>query len=100
MQIRLMKASAKGHGHQMPKLIMKQWQEKLFEELELSRLESWPPDLAEAARSHLAKYHDVFSIKPGKLGCTHSITHMIKVTNDNPFKEQFRQIPPPMVEEV
>ena len=35
-----------------------------------------------------------------ELGCTHSMEHMIKVTNDTPFKEQFRQIPPPLVEEV
>ena len=33
------------NGHQMPKLTVKQRQEKLFEELDLSRLESWPPDL-------------------------------------------------------
>ena len=39
MQISLMEASAMGHGHQMPKLTVKQWQEKLFEELDLSRLE-------------------------------------------------------------
>ena len=42
MQISLMEVSAKGHGHQMPKLTMKQWQEKSFEELDLSRLKSWP----------------------------------------------------------
>ena len=36
----------KGHGGHMPKLTMKQWQEKLFEELDLSGLESWPPQLA------------------------------------------------------
>ena len=35
-----------------------------------------------------------------KLGCIHSTKHMIKVTDDTPFKEQFRQIPPPLVEEV
>ena len=34
------------------------------------------------------------------MGCTHSTKHMIKVTDDTPFKEQFRQIPPPLVEEV
>ena len=33
------------------------------------------------------------------LGCTHSTEHIIKVTDDTPFKEQFRQIPP-LVEEV
>ena len=46
------------------------------------------------------KYHDVFSLDPMELGCTHSTEHTIKVTNDTPFKEQFRQIPPPLVEEV
>ena len=30
VQISLMEASEKGHGHQMPKLTMKQQQEKLF----------------------------------------------------------------------
>ena len=33
-QIGLIEVSAKGHGHQMPKLTVKQWQEKLFEELD------------------------------------------------------------------
>ena len=46
------------------------------------------------------EYHDDFSLEPGKLGCTHSTGHIIKVTDDTPFKEQFRQIPLPLVEEV
>ena len=37
------------NSHQMPKLTMKQRQESLFEELDLSRLESWPPELAASA---------------------------------------------------
>ena len=35
-----------------------------------------------------------------ELGCTHSTKHVIKVTDDTPFKEQFRWIPLPLVEEV
>ena len=35
-----------------------------------------------------------------ELGCTHSTEHTIKVINDTPFKEWFRQISPPLVEEV
>ena len=35
-----------------------------------------------------------------KLSCTHLTKHVIKVTNDAPFKEWFRQIPLPLVEEV
>ena len=42
----------------------------------------------------------MFSLDPVELGWTHSTKHTIKVTDDTPFKEQFRQIPPPMVEEV
>ena len=84
----------------MPKLNVKQRQEKLFEELDLSGLKSWPPELVASTQSLLAEYHDVFSLEPNKLGCTHSTEHMITVTNDTPFKEWFRWISPPLVEEV
>ena len=100
VQISLTEVLKKGHGHQTPKLTMKQKQDKLFKEMNLSRLESWPPELAKAAMSLLAKYHDVFSLESSGLGYTHSTKHVIKVTNDTPFKEQFRWIPPPLVEEV
>ena len=53
-------------------LTTRQRQGKLFEELDLSGLNSWPLELAEAVHWHLAKYHDVFSLEPTELGCTHS----------------------------
>ena len=62
----------KDHGHQVPKLTMKQWSEKLFKELYPSSLESWPPELVAAAWTLLAEYHDIFSLEPSKLGCSHS----------------------------
>ena len=37
------------HCPQMPKLTVKQRQEKLFKELDLSGLESWPLELADSA---------------------------------------------------
>ena len=97
VQISSTEASKEDHGCNMP---MKQWQEKLFKELDLSRLEAWPPELAEAAWSLLAKYHDIFSLESSSLGCTRSTKHVINVTDDTPFKEWFRQIPPPLVEAV
>ena len=100
VQTGLMEASKGAHGHQMPKLTVKKRQEKLFEELDLSRLESWPPELVASAQSLLVKYYNIFSLEPSELGCTHSTEHVIKVTIDTPFKEQFRKIPPPLVEEV
>ena len=83
-----------------PKLMIRQRCGKLFDELDLSGLDSWAPKLAEKAYQLLAEYHDVFSLDLAELGCTHSTEHTIKVTDDTPFKERFRQIPPLMVEEV
>ena len=68
-------------GLQMLKPTVNQRKEKLFEELDLSGLESCPPKLADSAWSFLAEYHDIFSLEPSKCGCTHSTEHVIKVTD-------------------
>ena len=73
---------------------------KLFDELDPSGLDSWAPELADKACWLLAEYHDVFSLDLAELGCTHSSELTMKVTDNTPFKEQFRWIPPLMVEEV
>ena len=70
-----------------PRLTVRQRHGKLFNELDLSSLDSWTPELADAAHWLLAEYHDVFSLDPAELGCTHSTEHIIKVTDDTPFKE-------------
>ena len=85
---------------QTPKLMIRQRCGRLFDELDLSSLHSWAPKLAEKAHQLFAKYHDVFSLDLVELGCTHTTEHSTKVTDDTPFKERFRWIPPPMVEEV
>ena len=72
---------------QNPKLTVRQRQGKLFDELDLSGLNSWPPELADTACQLLAEYHDMFSLDPMELGCTHSTEHTIKVKDDTPFKE-------------
>ena len=70
-----------------PKLMIRQRRGKLFDELDLSGLDSWAPELADEACWLLAEYHDIFLLDPVKLGCTHSTEHTIKVTDDTPFKE-------------
>ena len=82
------------------KLTVRQRHGKLFDELYLSSLDSWTPELVDAAGWLLAKYHNVFSLDPAELDCTHSTEHIIKMTDDTPFKEWFRRFPPPSVEEV
>ena len=69
-----------------PKLMVSQRCGKLFDELDLSSLNWWAPELDESACRLLAEYHDVFSLDLAELGCTHSTEHTIKVTNDTPFK--------------
>ena len=99
VMINLPEGVVEPHSLQAPKLTIRQRQGRLFEELDLSGLKSWPPELADSAQLLLAKYHDVFLLEPSELGCTHSTKHIIKVTDDTPFKERFRQIPPPLVQE-
>ena len=44
-------------------------------------------ELVDAACWLLDEYHNVFSLDPVELGCTHSTEHTIKVTDNTPFKE-------------
>ena len=96
--INLLEGVAEPHSPQAPKLTIRQRQGRLFEELNLNGLKSWPLELADSAQSLLAEYHDFFLLEPSELGCTHSTEHIIKVMDDSPFKERFRQIPLPLVE--
>ena len=70
-----------------PELTVRQRNKKIFDKLDLSGLDSWPLVLANATCHLLAEYHNVFSLHPAELDCTHSTEHMIKVTDKTPFKE-------------
>ena len=72
---------------QSPKLMIRQRHGRLFNELDLSSLDSWAPKLTDKACRLLAKYHNVFSLDLAELGCTHLTNQTIKVTDDTPFKE-------------
>ena len=72
---------------QTSKLTVRQRHGKLFDEIDISGLDSWAPEFADAACWLLAEYHDVFSLDQAELGCTHSTEHTIKVTDDTPFKD-------------
>ena len=77
----------KSHNFHTPALTVRQRHGKLFDELDLSGLDLWTPELVDAAHQLLAKYHDIFSLDLAELGCTHSTEHIIKVIDDTPFKE-------------
>ena len=83
----LQEGANKSHDSHTPRLTFRQRQSKLFDELDLCSLDSWTPELENAALQLLAEYHDMFSLDPAELGCTHSMELIIKVTDDTPFKE-------------
>ena len=71
-------------------------QEKLLEKLNLDGLAIWSPGNAVVVRELVLAYHDVFD----ELGCTSATGHEIHIKNDEPFKEWFWRLPPPLLEEV
>ena len=72
----------------------------MMDKLNLDGLSEWSPCNAATARELLFSYHDIFVHEPNELGCTSAIEHEICITDDEPFKEHFRHIPPPLLEEV
>ena len=69
-----------------------------FPHVDLSRCET------ESERSKitelLKKHSDVFMKKGEELGCTRTIVHKIKTTDNVPVNQPYRRIPPHLVEEV
>ena len=72
----------------------------MLEKLDLNGLSEWTPRNAAIARELLLLYHDAFALEPNELGCTSAIEHEIRLTDEEPFKERFRCIPLPLLEEV
>ena len=83
-----------------PSLSVEERKEKLMATLDLSGLDQWPKEKVGCAHELLMEYHDIFSLDDNELGCASQVKHNIKVTDDEPFKEQFRHILPPLLEEV
>ena len=87
---------------QAPKehMTVQERQEKLMEKLNLDGLSEWTPHNTATARDLLLSYHDAFVLEPDELGCTSAIKQEICLSDDEPFKERFRCIPLPLLEEV
>ena len=74
---------------QKPSLSVEERKEKLIATLDLLGLDQWPEEKVGRVRELLMEYHDIFSLDDNELGCTSQVKHNIKVTDDEPFKEQF-----------
>ena len=86
------------------KLTIPQRQELLLATLKkdggLDSLKEWPPEWAQKAMALLLEFHHIFSLEPNEIGCMDATEHVIKLLKEEPFKERFWCIVPPLVEEV
>ena len=87
-----------------PRLSMEERHKLLITALEkdggLERLKAWLSKLVAKVTRQLLEYHDIFSLEPHEIGCMDVTEHDIKLLDHEPFKERFRHIAPPLVEEV
>ena len=81
-------------------LSVQERQKKMMDKLNLDGLSEWSLCNAATVRELLFSYHDIFALKHNELGCTSAIKHEIHINDNKPFKEHFRHIPPPLLEEV
>ena len=98
---------AKDLGETQPqalKLTVEERQKLLLELLRqdggLEQLKEWPPELALKFERMLMEHHHIFSLDKNEIGCTDTTEHIIELMDDEPFKERFRRITPPLLEEV
>ena len=77
-------------------------QDLLLEKLDLLGLEAWPEDQVGKGHSLLKEYHDIFLLEKHDMGHTNATKHKIVLKDPDtpPFKEHFRRIPPPQLDEV
>ena len=82
------------------KLMIPQRQELLMELLReeggLEQLKDWPPELALKFECLLMEYHNIFSLDKNEISCTDAAEHIMELLDEEPFKEWFWCIAPPL----
>ena len=66
----------------------------------LYELAQWTPELTWKFEQMLMEYHDIFSLDKNKIGCTDAAKRIIELLDEEPLKEKFRRIAPPLLDEV
>ena len=92
-------------GQEPPQKMTIEDRQKLLLELlrkdgHLVKLKEWPLELALKFERMLMEHHNIFSLERNEIGCTDAAEHVIELLDTEPFKECFRHIAPPLVEEV
>ena len=73
---------------------------KILEKLDLAVIESWTEQQQCSVMKLSEKYQHLFALNLKELGKTSLVQHEIRLSNNTPFKERHRRIPPHQYEEV
>ena len=72
----------------------------LFSKINLDGIKDWSDDLKCKTRKFFKEYAHIFALESLDMGHTSLVKHKIKLNNNTPFKERYRQISPNLFEEV
>ena len=72
----------------------------ILDQLDLGEISTWSVEQQQAARKLLYDYSETFSKNDLDLGKCNILKHKIQLTDQQPFKERYRRIPPYLFEEV
>ena len=73
---------------------------KILEKLDLTGIGSWTEQQQCSVKKLLEEYQHLFALNLKELGKTSLVQHEIRLSNNTPFKERYRRIPPHQYEEV
>ena len=73
--------------------------EELLKKVEITKSDLTDEEL-EIGKNLILSYQDIFSKGDDDVGHTDRVKHRIDLTDDKPFKQRYRRIPPSMYEEV
>ena len=68
--------------------------------LDLEGIKSWSPEEQKEVKDLIIMYGSLFALKDLDLDKIDKVKHSIKLTNNTPFKEKYRRIPPHQYVEV
>ena len=74
--------------------------ELLWQDGRLDQLADWTLELAQKFERQLMEYHNIFSLDKNEMGCMDAAKHIIELLDEEPFKERFWWIAPPLLDEV
>ena len=72
----------------------------VMEEMCKQLQETLEPEQVREVKEHLNKWQEVFSLHDLDLGHTSKVKHKTQLTDNTPFKDKYRRIPPSMIDEV